>query len=903
MDDSTPGQRIRALRERLELSQIAFAGLLGVSNVTVNRWEHDRALPQPALLARIELAEARGIDALRESDRPLRGNLPREPAILGRDSELEALRGLLTPGALVTLIGPGGVGKTSLAIAAARQIADRFPDGVWFVDLAPVSDGGQVIHAVTHLLGIREAGRQSPIERLAAEIERRAVLLLLDNCEHLHDACVELIRGVTAALDRSAIVATSRRALDLRGETLFPVAPLALPDATALFIERAGPNLHPDPTELEAIARICDRLDRLPLAIELAAGRSHLLSVTQIASRIDRRFELLRSQSGVRPHHRELEATIAWSYDLLAPGEAALFRRLGIFSGWFDLPGVEAIWEGAGALDLLDRLSRQSLIVAGQSPGDPVVRYRLLESLAVFARQRLDDAGESAEIAWRHAVYYAAIAHDASRQLLGERHVTALHRLDVAHDNIASAFDWLVVTGSATEAMELAVSLAPYWQRGALFQEGSDWLRRVLALTPDDRSALRARALTVYGMLIWPIGLASESERALNDALALAHLSGDWAGKADTLDQLASCLTRQGDLVRAEDAIARAVDIRNEFDDPGGMARTLIRRGNLLGLRGDFAASECDYHRAWELAREAGDLPSEAVAVANLGELAAHTGDYARGLEFNRRSARIHELFGDEDRVAITDGNSAELYVLLGHYPEAVARARQAVGRFRHSGNLAPLANILYVQGVALAAAGARRDALASFREAVVIDASLNNETNVVYHLEAIVRLHADGGNAPLAARLLGGCEQQRAMLRMVDYEPFDRMGMIAAVRSALSREAFDHALAAGRRLTAAGLLAEALHLGEITDGEPSYLYRKSDAKPAEAVALTERQRDVLRLVALGRSNREIAGELSISDRTVERHLTTIFTLLGVDRRSAAVMEASARGMLAQGPL
>ena len=155
MVEPTPGQRIRALRERLGLSQIAFANVLGVSNVTVNRWEHNHALPQPALLARIEQIGLRGIDALREPDRPVRGNLPREPAILGRDPELEALRGLLKPGAQVTLLGPGGVGKTSLAIAAARQIADRFPDGDCFVDLAPVSDGGQVIHAVTHLLGIR----------------------------------------------------------------------------------------------------------------------------------------------------------------------------------------------------------------------------------------------------------------------------------------------------------------------------------------------------------------------------------------------------------------------------------------------------------------------------------------------------------------------------------------------------------------------------------------------------------------------------------------------------------------------------------------------------------------------------------------------------------------------------
>jgi predicted ATPase/DNA-binding CsgD family transcriptional regulator/DNA-binding XRE family transcriptional regulator len=899
-----PGQRIRALRKQLGLSQIEFAALLDVSNVTVNRWEHDRALPQPAMLIRLERAGQDGLDALREVDPAPRGNLPHAlPTILGREADLQTIIEKLVVSPLVTLTGPGGIGKTRLALETGIAVATRFGDRVWFVDLALLMDGNQVVHAIAQALHLRESGRKPLIERLIDAFTAQPMLLILDNCEHLLPACIEIAQALIQDGDLSRLLATSRTPLGVRGEAIHSLKPLAPADAGALFIQRARENqadLPLDDDAIETISRLCERLDRLPLAIELAAARSHLLTVEQIAQRIDRRFELLRSNNPGAARKRTLDATIAWSCDLLEPEEARLFRRLGVFTGWFDLPAVEAICSADDALDLLDRLIRQSMVVSEHEPGQQAVRYRLLESLAAYARRWLAESDDAEALFRSHATYYAALASAATGDLRSARHLDALQSLDRAYDNIAAALDWLISSGLSAEALALAASLAPYWHRSAAFHEGSGWLQRALDLAPDDRSRQRARGLAAFGLLIWPSGRAGDGAKALTESIALARETGDRIVEAEALGQMAMMLTRQNDLGKAEAANDASFAIWEELASSGGLAGGWLRRGNIAGLRSDFAESERAYHRGWDLARKAGDLPTESSILANLGELAAHTGNYAQGLDFNNRAREIHRLLGDTDRVAITTGNSAELKVLLGEFDEAVVLAEQAVTRLRASGNQASLANFLYVLGVALASIGAVKRALASFRDAIRLDEALNNRTNIAYHIEAIARLQADGGNALLAARLLGGAEVLREQESAVDYAPFDRAEAISRTRAALGADRFSGAWEAGRQLSLAGLLTEALHLGELVDGAHSLLYTQATParQPKSDGQLTERQVDVLRLVALGRSNREIARDLAISERTVERHLTTIYDLLGVDRRSAAVSTAVSRGLL-----
>ncbi len=475
-----------------------------------------------------------------------------------------------------------------------------------------------------------------------------------------------------------------------------------------------------------------------------------------------------------------------------------------------------------------------------------------------------------------------------------------MHTLDRAYDNIVAALEWFIASRLSADALALAASLAPYWHRSSAFHEGGGWLQRALDLDPNDRSKERARGLAAFGLLIWPSGRANDGALALTEAIALARETGDRVVEAEALGQMAMMLTRQNELGKAEAANDASLAIWEEVSNPGGLAGCWLRRGNIAGLRSDFAGSERAYHQAWDLARKAGDLPAESSILANLGELAAHTGNYSQGLDFNNRAREIHRLLGDTDRVAITTGNSAELKVLLGEFDEAVVLAEQAVTRLRASGNQASLANFLYVLGVALASIGAVKRALVSFRDAIRLDEALKNRTNIAYHIEAIARLQADGGNALLAARLLGGAEILREQESAVDYAPFDRSEAISRTRAALGEERFAQSWEMGRQLSLAGLLTEALHLGELVDGTPSLLYTqaKPPRQPKNDGQLTERQIDVLRLVALGRSNREIARDLAISERTVERHLTTIYDLLGVDRRSAAVSTAVSRGLL-----
>ncbi len=425
MNGSMPGQRIRALRKQLGLSQIEFAALLGVSNVTVNRWEHDRALPQPAMLVRLERAGQDGLDALREVDPPPRGNLPHSlPTMLGREADLQKVLAQLVVSPLVTITGPGGIGKTRLALETGNAASGRFADCVWVVDLAVLTDGSQVVHTIAQVLDLRASGRKPLIERLIDAFAAQPMLLILDNCEHLLPACREIALALTREAGPSRLLATSRTPLGVPGEVIHPLKPLAPADAGALFIQRARENQIELPLDDDAIAiisRLCERLDRLPLAIELAAARSHLLTVEQIAQRIDRRFELLRSNNPGAARQRTLDATIAWSCDLLEPEEARLFRRLGVFTGWFDLPAVEAICGVDDALDLLDRLIRQSMIVAEHEPGQRSVRYRLLESLAAYARRWLAESDDAEALFRSHASYFAALASAATGDLRSAR--------------------------------------------------------------------------------------------------------------------------------------------------------------------------------------------------------------------------------------------------------------------------------------------------------------------------------------------------------------------------------------------------------------------------------------------------------------------------------------------------
>lgn len=904
-DGQMSGARIKALRQRLGLSQIELAAILDISNVTVNRWENDRALPRSAMLDRLLQMEAEGLHALRGLSPSRHGNLPAVfTPLLGRAAALDDVSTLLSAKPLVTITGPAGAGKTRLAVESGRVGAGSWPDGVWFVDLAALLDAEALPQTVARILGLREAGRKTAAERVAEAFQEQTLLLILDNCEHLRAACAELASRLLHRGGASRLLATSRIPLAVPGETVYPLQPLTGEDAAALFLARARehqPGLAPDVAQTRTIGEICHRLDGLPLAIELAAARANILSMEQIAGRLDQRFALLRRANVASPRQQALDSAIAWSYDLLAEAEADLFRRLGVLVSWFDLAAVEFIAEHPRALDLLDGLARQSMVVVEHDPGAGAARYRLLESLGEFARGLLAAQGEAEMAAKRHAAYYAALTRELGAGLRGPHQVSLLAAIDRDYANISVALEWTIAAGSIAEAMAVAAALGPFWSLRGRYAEGCSWLERVLAQALEAGNAFRVAALIELGNLQYLASRFGEAKQTLTAAVELAREFSARDQEARALDTLGLVLAAQRELDAAWEAHEAALAIGRAIGDRGRAATSTLNLGRLTNLRGDQTAADRLFHEAWALAQGTDDTATKALILSHLGEVAARIGHLARALDFYERTLALFRAVGDPDRMAVVATNTAEVLLVLGKVESALPLASDAVTQFRGIGNPQHLAGATYIEGAALAAVGRLQEALALFRESLALYYEMDDWIDIVYAVEAIARLFAEGGDAAVAARLLGGVEVIREVDQVADYPLFDYRGTVAAIRAALGGDALRNSWGAGRSLTREALVAEALLVGDVADGKPIHVLLErrmvSPHVPRDG-SLTPRQIDVLRLVAAGLSNREIGEALAISDRTVERHLTAIFTVLDVDRRSAAVAVATASGLL-----
>ncbi|MPY63595.1 AfsR/SARP family transcriptional regulator, partial [Streptomyces spongiae] len=437
---------------------------------------------------------------------PRRGNLrSRLTSFVGRDAEIDTIRGDLTSARLVTLLGPGGAGKTRLSQEAGEAVAEAVPDGVWLAELAPVDDPENVPEAVLTAVGAREtvlrgAGAEEmravmdrqddPVSRLVEHCGRRRMLLILDNCEHVVDAAARLAERLLERCPGLTVLATSREPLGVPGELLRPVEPLARPYALRLLADRgaaARPGFDPadDP---EAAAEICRRLDGLPLAIELAAARLRMLTLRQIAERLDDRFRLLTSGSRtVLPRQQTLRAVVDWSWDLLDEEERDVLRRLSVFAGGCDLAAAEAVC-GPAALEALGSLVDKSLVVAA-STDEGKMRYRLLETVAEYARERLDEVGARAVAERAHLTYYRELARTTDPLLRGPGQRAAIALLELEYENIRTALRHAVAERDEQEALVLALSLCWYWQMRDLRSEARTWSTEVKELGPDPFTA------------------------------------------------------------------------------------------------------------------------------------------------------------------------------------------------------------------------------------------------------------------------------------------------------------------------------------------------------------------------------------------------------------------------------
>ncbi|HEV2125861.1 MAG TPA: hypothetical protein VGW38_24150, partial [Chloroflexota bacterium] len=483
----------------------------------------------------------------------MRGGATNLPCLLstfvGRAEELAQIRQLLGRGCLVSLVGPGGIGKTRLALESAVAVLPAFPDGVWLVDLAPVADPVQVPPSVASVLGVREDGRRLLTDALVDALRSKRLMLVLDNCEHLIEACAQLVDALLRGCRYLHILVTSREPLAVTGETIWRVPPLSLPglrgsedsvqpealaenEAVKLFLERARavePHFSLTDANALAVARLCRQLDGIPLAIELAAARLRVLSVGQVLAHLHDRFRLLTGGSRTAlPRHQTLLATLDWSYQLLNESEQTLFNRLSVFAGGFTLEAAQAVCAATDinadeVLDVLTRLVDKSLVmVDGQIDG--TVRFRLLETIRHYARQRLTEVEEAAGIQRCHATYYLSLAEIAEPKLFGAEQVPWLHRLSSEQGNLRASLAWsLLPEGEINYGLRFANALWWFWHLRGRAGEGSRWLEALLARSVAVPDVLRAKALCRAGHLDWDLGNYQTATTLLSESVDLAE--------------------------------------------------------------------------------------------------------------------------------------------------------------------------------------------------------------------------------------------------------------------------------------------------------------------------------------------------------------------------------------------
>jgi len=884
-------------------------------------------------------------------------------SFVGRQAEMKGIREALADNRLVTLTGAGGAGKTRLAVQVAAELATDFADGVWYVDLAPITDPEVVPVTVARALGLLDQPGEPTIDLLRRSIRDRRMLMLLDNCEHLLDASADLITGLLSGCPALTLLTTSREPIGVAGEVSWRVPSLSLTDeAIELFADRARrtkPDFRVTAANADTVTEICRRLDGLPLAIELAAARVRALSPTELLTSLHDTFRLLTggARTAVR-RQQTLRASVDWSHALLSEPEQALFRRLAVFYGGFDIDAAQAVGGGERyqVLDQLTLLVDKSLVIADDSPHG--TRYRLLETVRQYAQEKLHESREGNDVRIRHRDHYTAMAALLGAQADSD-HQRRIEQAETELDNLRAAFAWSRESSDTELAMALASALLPLWLSRGLMQEGRNWLVAVLTDADNENveaSAERAKASVVRVVL--------ESFRAmtvdLDDAertLAAARELGDPAlvARALTACGLRAADDRESSVAYFAEAAALARDSGDSwwlgqtlalesmyallFGEPVAIpvaAEEALRIADSIGDK--FVSRQCRYILGWaqvlrgELTEgliQLRDVDEECTAARDAmfsmitSSVRAITLAYRGQIDAARTAAevafqRLTNLF--DAYTGIVYAASAFVQLAAGDASGAwqtYEAARQytamdpMLAPMHIWAALAPLACgdlaaarrwaddvVSATKGWSLAAAWASRARVEIARgefdaaerdayEALDLAARLKGDLIVPVALDCLAITAAEADNHQLATRLFGAADAAYRRMGMVRFKVLeaDDERKIAALREVLGENDFDAAWAEGAALS----LGEAVAYAQRGRGE-----RKRPSTGWES--LTRAELDVVRLVSEGLGNKEVAARLFVSPRTVQAHLTHIYTKLGLTSRVQLAQEAARHG-------
>ena len=639
-------------------------------------------------------------------------NLPLQlTSFVGREAEVAAVESLLESNRLVTLTGSGGVGKTRIALQVAADLAESaaYRDGVWLVELAGLTDPKLVPHAVAWALRIHEAPGRSLEETLLDVLATRQLLLILDNCEHLIDACAALVERLLSTMTDLHVLTTSREPLEVPGEIAWRVPSLSVPDVSILespdallscpsvrlLVERARAVVQSFTLTLgnrAAVSAVCRRLDGIPLAIELAAARLAALSAEQVAERLDDVFHLLTTGGRTAvPRQKTLWATVDWSYELLSESERALFRRCGVFIGGWTLDAAEAVCAGGAiqpgdVLDLTARLVSKSLVLAEEH--SETDRYRMLEPIRQFAVEQLGTGDEAIAARDRHLAWLVDLAERAEPGMWGPRQVEWLERLDLEQDNIRAALEWSKATGQSESMLRLATELSRFWDVRGFLTDGYTWLLRALDATPLVRTRTRAHGLTRAGYLAVLRGDVSAAQTHVAEGLRLSEELCDEECIGAALLILGMVARARGDYEQAASRFDESLKMSRQAGHRPGVYTSLHLLASTARARGDHERAESLDQESLALKREHGDAWSEAASLFSLGSLARIRGDDARAAALYRESLGLRWRLQDRVGICVCLEGMAGLEVsrwpvAAATFLGAAARLRELTGRVR----------------------------------------------------------------------------------------------------------------------------------------------------------------------------------------------------------------------------
>jgi non-specific serine/threonine protein kinase len=723
-------------------------------------------------------------------------------AFVGRERDLREVGEGLASARLATLTGIGGIGKTRLAIRVAEECAWEYADGTWFVDLAPLSDAALVPQAVARVLQVHETPGVPLTETLQEALGTRQLLLVLDNCEHLIDACARLADALLSACPHLRILATSRQPLGLTGETVWPVSPLSLPESAApetgrwssqallkfaaiqLFVERAAaacPGFALRDNNAAAIVQVCRRLEGIPLAIELAVARSRALPIEQIAARLDDRFRLLTGGSrAALPRQQTLRATMDWSYDLLSERERMLMRRLSVFAGGWTLEAAQAVCDGAFVpewelLELLISLVEKSLVVYEEKEAGP--RYWLLETVRQYFGERLLEAGEGDTTRGRHLEYFLTLAEEAERQLISARQGEWLDRLETELDNLRAALAFSssvascqlpVVSGGASEraslttgnwqlatemGLRLAGALWRFWSVRGYLTEGRERLAQALASAPEP-TAGRAKALGTAGSLAYRQADYQNARSLQEESLAIRRELGDRPGMATSLRNLGLIAHSQGDYDAARSLHQESLAIGRELGSRWVIAASLNDLGSIANWQEDYAVARLLYEESLAIRRALGDRLGVADSLRNLGSVTSEQGDHAAARSLYEESLAIRRELGDRPGIAASLRDLGSVAYLQGELGIARSLHEESLAIRHELGVHSGIAESLEQLGLVVYAQGDHGSARSFYEESLAIRRALGDRSGIVGSLRNLGLIAYQQGDH-LAARSL----------------------------------------------------------------------------------------------------------------------------------------------------